>query len=448
VPGGATSQSTIVPGVATTTATAGSVAQGTGFTYDQVLDLFVRYFKRPGPPQGTIIFHPTQASYEAAEQAAGYQAGETLGFFDTALELVHLPPTVSDLTAMHEALHMIGRQSGVEGVLGRYVEEGLTEWLARSLGPVAERRAYDGNVAFVRLLANIVGEETLRNAYLHRLWEPLRSALRTRLGSETAVQHLYHQLKQVGPQGENGRVLQGVFDMLWPGSSTAEPLTTTAPAPAATTGGAVSASVPATLKPPSTPSRSVGAPQISQMIEEEVASLAHPGSTPLWTGSPHRQPGHGAVQTTLDIAGMREYVLDVWRQNPILHRLMEVRRARSPARHQQILDILRDFERIEGVPVETVVPGIVQRNTLERGNLASLRSRPGVLQIEIQAYADTDTLIREVIHELCFHYAGGPDHTRRLGTSGMNALRIFERAIETGEGENFLIRFLPVNETP
>ena len=145
---------------------------------------------------------------------------------------------------------------------------------------------------------------------------------------------------------------------------------------------------------------------------------------------------------------MREYVLDVWRQNPLLHRLMEVRRARGPARHQQLLDILKDFERIEGVPVETVVPGIVQGKTLVRGNLASLRSKPGVLQIEMQAYEDTDTLMREVIHELCFHYAGGPDHSRLLGTSGMSALRIFERAIETGEGEGFLIRFLPVDGTP
>jgi hypothetical protein len=250
VAGAAPSQSTPVPEAAETTATAGTAAQSTGFTHDQVLDLFVRYFKRPGPPQGTIVLHPTQASYEAAEQAAGYRPGETLGFFNVHQELVHLPPTVSDLTAMHEALHMIGRQSGVYEVLGRYVEEGLTEWLARSLGPVAERRAYDGNVAFVRLLANIVGEETLRDAYLHRLWAPLRSALRARLGSEAAVQHLYHQLKQVGPQGENGRVLQGVFDMLWPGSSAApESLTTTAPAPVARTGSAVIASVRATQGP-------------------------------------------------------------------------------------------------------------------------------------------------------------------------------------------------------
>jgi hypothetical protein len=208
--------------------------------------------------------------------------------------------------------------------------------------------------------------------------------------------------------------------------------------------------------------------------------LAHPGSTPLWggasqgqtrpetsprqtvspqpivrqsavqngrTGSPHRQAGNVAVQTTLDPAGMRDYVFEVWRQNPILHRLMEVRGARGPARHQQILDILRDFERIEGVPVEVVPPGTVQR-VRGRGNLASLRSRPGVLQIEIQAYADTDTLMREVIHELCYHYAGGPNHTRFLGESRTSALDIFEWAITRGEGERLFIRVLPVDETP
>jgi hypothetical protein len=210
-----------------------------------VLDLFVRHFKRPGPPQGTIVFHLTQASYEAAEQAAGFAPGSTLGFFasaDEGLGLVHLPPTVSTLTAMHEALHMIGEQSGVNAILGRYVEEGLTEWLARSLGPEAARRVYDDNVAFVRLLANIVGEETLRNAYLHRLWAPLRSALRARLGGDADVEYCYRLLRQVGPEGQNGRFLRDAIDMLWPASSVA-------PVLPATTGSAVVPPVPATQGP-------------------------------------------------------------------------------------------------------------------------------------------------------------------------------------------------------
>ena len=56
---------------------------------------------------------------------------------------------------------MYGARSGVDALLGRYVEEGLTEWLARSaFGPEAGRFIYEGNLAFVQLLAREVGEDT------------------------------------------------------------------------------------------------------------------------------------------------------------------------------------------------------------------------------------------------------------------------------------------------
>ena len=276
------SQSTPIPEAAAAKGAVGTAVQGTKFTHPQVLDLFVRYFKRPGPAQGTIIFHPTQAGYDAAEQAAGFLPGTTLGFFDNNLGLVHLPPTVSTLTAMHESLHVIGAQSGVDAILGRYVEEGLTEWLARSLGPEAARRVYDDNVAFVRLLANIVGENTLRDAYLHRLWAPLRSALRARLGGDADVEYFYRLLRRVGPEGQDGRFLRDAMDMLWPGSSGAPALpATNAPAPPATTGSAIVAPMPATPKPPTTTRSTVGAQRINQMIEEEIAGLPQVGNVPL-----------------------------------------------------------------------------------------------------------------------------------------------------------------------
>jgi hypothetical protein len=278
VASGATPQPTPTPEATAAEATSGTAAQATAFTHGQLLDLYVRYFKRPGPPQGTIIFYPTQASFEAALQTADLPPG-TPSFFTYPAEelaatsevaatmgLIHLPPTVSTLDAMHEALHMIGAQSGVRDILGQYVEEGLTEWLARSLGPQARPNMYEQNVAFVERLARIVGEDTLRDAYLHRNWEPLRSALRARLGSELAVQHLYGLLRQVGPYGERGGVLVEVYDMLGPVSSGA-------PAPSSTTGG------------------SVGAQQINQMIEEEIEGLPQPGSTPVSVGaSPPPQP--------------------------------------------------------------------------------------------------------------------------------------------------------------
>ena len=102
--------------------------------------------------------------------------------------MVHLPPTASTLTAMHEALHMFGARSGVDKLLGQYVEEGLTEWMARSaFGPEAGRFIYEGNLAFVQLLAREVGEDTLRAAYLNANWGPLRSALANRLGGQAPV---------------------------------------------------------------------------------------------------------------------------------------------------------------------------------------------------------------------------------------------------------------------
>jgi hypothetical protein len=275
--GAATPQPTPTPEATAAEATAGTVAQATAFTHGQLLDLYVRHFNRPGPPQGSIIFYPTQASFEAALQTTDLPRG-TPSFFSYATEelaatsevaamgLIHLPPTVSTVDAMHELLHMIGAQSGVRAILGQYVEEGLTEWLARSLGPQARPNLYEQNVAFVERLARIVGEDTLRDAYLHRNWEPLRSALRARLGSELAVQHLYGLLRQVGPYGERGGVLVEVYDMLGPVSSGA-------PAPSSTTGG------------------SVGAQQIIQMIDEEIGGLPQPGSTPLSvSASPPSQP--------------------------------------------------------------------------------------------------------------------------------------------------------------
>jgi hypothetical protein len=270
--------------------------QGTAFNHEQILDLFVRHFKRPGPPQGTIVIHPDQASFEAAVQAAGLPSG-TYGFFahpreDFAGEmgLIHLPPTASTLVTIHESLHMIGRQSGVIQILGQYVEEGLTEWLARSLGPQTIQGLYDSNVAFVKLLAGVVGADTLRSAYLHRRWAPLRTALRARLGSEQAVEHFYRLLRQVGPYGQRGGVLREAIDMLWPASSGASTPRSTgrsaAIRPAAVTpprsrGNAGATSSAAAPKQSDTPASGWDPQEIERAVARETASFLRPGSQPL-----------------------------------------------------------------------------------------------------------------------------------------------------------------------
>lgn len=217
----------------TARAAAGTAPRGTAWTVEQIQDLFARAFKRPGPPQSGIVLHQTQASYDAAlattglpPNTAGFfapasEAAEATGDVVAAMGTIHLPPTASTLTVMHESLHAIGRQSGVREILGSYVEEGLTELLARqAFGPEVGRFIYDGNQAFVQMLGNEIGIDVLRNAYLHGRWAPLRSALRARLGGDAPVEHFYRLLRQVGPEGQRGGVLDEASEMLWPGGRT------------------------------------------------------------------------------------------------------------------------------------------------------------------------------------------------------------------------------------
>jgi hypothetical protein len=224
-------RASLMPEVAS--AARGVAAPGHGWTAEEIQDLFTRAFKRPGPPEEGFVLHPTVRSYRNAAQAAGVADAEaTYGFFQpasravqegadvtAAMGKIHLPPTASTITVIHESLHAVGRQSGVSSILGRYVDEGLTELIAReAFGPEAARFVYEGNMAFVKVLAKEVGGlDVLRNAYLHRQWGPLRSALRARLGGkEAVVQRFYRLMRRVGPNGEDGEAIGQLTEMLFP----------------------------------------------------------------------------------------------------------------------------------------------------------------------------------------------------------------------------------------
>ncbi|MDY6795816.1 MAG: DUF4157 domain-containing protein [Actinomycetota bacterium] len=129
---------------------------------------------------------------------------------------------------------------------------------------------------------------------------------------------------------------------------------------------------------------------------------------------------------------MKDYLIRIWRSNPILRRLSAVvRGGRGHAQHKEAIKILEQFENETGVIVQHVPNGTVQ--AIRGGkNLASLRSRKGFLQIEEQVFHDTPTLVREIKHELAFHYAGGLKGVPTLGEGPLSALDYLEMAIEEG----------------
>jgi hypothetical protein len=196
-------------------------AADAAWTHDQILELFTRAYKRPGPPAGSITLHATDAEFAEAARLAGsrdWDTGRLMGFFDRRTGILHLPPSSSVNTVIHESLHLVAQNHGVREIMGRFLDEGMTDWLARAeFGPNAEL-SYEANVTFTELLADRVGADTLRNAYLHGQWAPLRRALVRLLGSEEQVQHWYGLVRGLGAEETGGAALDEAARMLVAGS--------------------------------------------------------------------------------------------------------------------------------------------------------------------------------------------------------------------------------------
>jgi hypothetical protein len=200
---------------------AGGGVADAAWTHEEILELFARAYRRPGPPANSITFHASQAEFAEAARLAGsrnWNNGRLLGFFDPNTGILHLPPGSSLNTVIHESLHLVADNNGVREIAGGFLDEGMTEWLARAeFGPNGIRTGYEANVAFTEMLADRVGAETLRNAYLHGQWGPLRRALVRLLGSEQQVQHWYRLLRTLGPEG-SGPALDEAARMIIAGS--------------------------------------------------------------------------------------------------------------------------------------------------------------------------------------------------------------------------------------
>ena len=170
-------------------------------THEQLLDIFTRATRRPGP--GGEVFE-VYASREAYDDSYRNLTGDEIGSMPQGFVvdgMIHLPPNASVLTVLHESLHWASSQSHAREILGGFVEEGITEALARRIGGPEAAQIYESNVAFVAELTGIVGEKTLDQAFLHRQWGALRSQLVSHLGSEVRVSEFYDLLRRIDPDG-------------------------------------------------------------------------------------------------------------------------------------------------------------------------------------------------------------------------------------------------------
>lgn len=138
------------------------------------------------------------------------------------------------------------------------------------------------------------------------------------------------------------------------------------------------------------------------------------------------------LEGALNAADMKLYLQAIWSRTPVLQRLARAGRMTVEAQQRaELMEILGQFRRETGIVLDIVPDNTIQASR-GTGNLASLRSRPGWLQIERMAYDDTPTLMNEVRHELAYHYAGGPGGVPTLGEGPFNALELLEIMVEEG----------------
>ncbi|HEY9800533.1 MAG TPA: DUF4157 domain-containing protein [Leptolyngbyaceae cyanobacterium] len=188
--------------------------QARTMTHEAMLDIFTQATRRPGPGEEVFRVYPSREAYdESYRNLSGDELGHLPQGF-VAGGVIHLPPDANTLTVLHESLHWASEQSGARAILGAFVEEGITEALARRIGGPEAGQVYESNVAFVRELAEVVGQRTLDQAFLHRQWGSLRSTLLSHFGSHTRVQEFYQLLRRIGPNGTPAEAVEQARRML------------------------------------------------------------------------------------------------------------------------------------------------------------------------------------------------------------------------------------------
>lgn len=148
-------------------------------------------------------------------------------------------------------------------------------------------------------------------------------------------------------------------------------------------------------------------------------------------GSPDRQLIRRlAAQGTLSRAEMRAFIEALMREHPVLGQLANAQRLTGAAQRKEMLSILDRVYRENKLAHEVVPNGVVGAAT-QPGNMASLRSSPGILQIEQRAYDSTEQLAAEVTHELSYFFSRSGGNVPTLGDL-FNGLDVLELTIRNG----------------
>lgn len=137
-----------------------------------------------------------------------------------------------------------------------------------------------------------------------------------------------------------------------------------------------------------------------------------------------------AARGTLSRAEMRAFIEALMREYPVLGQLANAQRLTGAAQRKEMLSILDRVYRENRLAHEVVPNGVVGAAT-QPGNMASLRSSPGILQIEQRAYDSTELLAAEVTHELSYFFSRSGGNVPTLGDL-FNGLDVLELTIRNG----------------
>jgi hypothetical protein len=135
-----------------------------------------------------------------------------IAYHDPDTRIIHLGPKANKTDLIHETIHKVGADMNPYNrtLLGDFLDEGLTEWMARNrLGRQAASRHYNNNVAFVEYLASKLGRRTMENLVLNGSYGRFRSAVYEALGKNREnLEEFFFSLRNMEAHDADARTMQ------------------------------------------------------------------------------------------------------------------------------------------------------------------------------------------------------------------------------------------------